>query len=232
MQSVDPTATTRSSSLVDQIREDIAANRFPPGTRVTETALAEHYAVSRTPVREALRALAQEALLDHVPNVGYTVTRLRLRDLDDLYALRIAVEQQSVRRLAEGHGDIGVARTLLDFWGGEPDDVQPGPHLVFLDEQFHEGLAEAAGGSVLLDTLRSINRRIHALRMREFIDTTRIARTFDQHSGVLRAILDADPSLAVALMTAHIMEGQRFVRGNAVAQDLVDPEPGPGGPTP
>ena len=212
---------TRTADLVDRIREDIASNRFPPGQRVTEMGLAEAYDTSRTPVREALRALAQEALLEYAPNVGYRVSRLRLQDLDDLYAVRVAVERRGVARLAGGLGDLTVVARLLKVWDG-PVASGPSARLVFLDEAFHESLATAAGGSVLAQTLRTINRRIHALRMREFVDEERVARTYDQHAGVLRAIRDRDPELAVALMTSHILEGQRFVRANALALDLVD----------
>lgn len=220
----DADGRTRTEGLVDRIRSDIAANRYAPGVRLTEKGLAETYGTSRTPVREAARALVQESLLEYVPNWGYRVARLRMRDLDDLYAIRLAVEQQSVRRLADGLGDLTVLGDLLEEWTAPPPPA-PSANLVFADESFHERLAEAADGAVLVDTLRSINRRIHALRLREFVDADRIVRTYDQHAGILRAIVDGDPVLATALMTSHILEGQRFVRANAVAQGLIDFEP-------
>ncbi|HWH31557.1 MAG TPA: GntR family transcriptional regulator [Egibacteraceae bacterium] len=222
----DTDGATRTEALTGRIRRDIATNQLPAGMRLTEKGLARRYGVSRTPVREALRSLAQEALLEYAPHTGYRVTRLLLSDLDDLYAVRIAVETHAVRRLAGGVGDRETVEDLLATWSRSPQEAPPPADadgtLISADEDFHEALASAAGGSVLLETLRTINRRIHAIRMREFIDAERVSRTFEQHAGIARAILAGDPDLAVALMHAHILEGHRYVRAYALAHGLVE----------
>lgn len=212
---------TRTGNLVNRLRNDVAAGKVAPGERLTEEALAETYGVSRTPVREALRVLTQEMLLDHVPHWGHQVARLRLSDLDDLYAVRLGIERQSVQRLAEGTGDLAAAERLLEAWdlppGGHPTDV----NLVFADEEFHETMAAAAGGTVLLPTLRQINRRLHSVRIREFIDEVRVRRTYEQHTSILHAILHGDATLATARMYSHILEGHRFVRASAMSSGMV-----------
>ncbi|HEX2027935.1 MAG TPA: GntR family transcriptional regulator [Nitriliruptorales bacterium] len=216
-----PSGGTRAGKLVDRLRGDIAAGKFAPGERLTEGALADTYSVSRTPVREALRVLTQEMLLDHVPNWGHRVSRLRLSDLDDLYAVRLGVERQSVHRLAGGMGDLAAVRGLLAVWDVQPVEYHADVNLVFADENFHETLAAASGGTVLLPTLQLINRRLHSLRIREFIDEDRVRRTYEQHATILHAILDGDATLATALMHAHILEGQRYVRRSALSLGMV-----------
>lgn len=216
---------TRTEALTGRIRADIVGNVLPPGLRLTEKGLARRYEMSRTPVREALRTLAREALLEYAPNAGYRVARLALADLDDLYTLRIAVERECVRRLASGGGDLGVVRALLEVWAAGPQAApDPEGSLVAADEGFHEALAAATGGTVLVQTLRNINRRIHSLRVREFLDPVRVMRTYEQHAAILRAILDRAGDLADALMAAHILEGHRFVRAFALAHGLVEHE--------
>lgn len=217
----EPGTGTRAGKLVDLLRNDIAAGKFAPGERITEGKLAEIYGTSRTPVRETLRVLTQEMLLDHVPNWGHRVARLRLSDLDDLYAVRLGIEQQSVSRLTEGAGDLGVVRDLLQVWDIGRAESPPDVNLVFADEKFHETLAAASGGTVLLPTLQLINRRLHSLRIREFINQDRVRRTYEQHAGILHAILDGDPGYATALMRAHILEGQRYVRRSALELGMV-----------
>lgn len=217
-----PRSRTLTGSLVEIIRSDIAVNVFPPGSRLTEESLAERYGTSRTPVREALRALVQESLLEHVPNAGYSVTRLRLRDLDDLYAIRIAIEQRAVRRLAEGLGDLRMVEGLLAVWGSVPEQIETDVNIVFADESFHETLAAASRSPVLVEMLRSINRRLHALRMREFVDPERVRRTYDQHGAIIGSILDGDGDLAVSRMESHILEGHRFVRRASIESGIVD----------
>lgn len=216
-----PGTGTRAGKLVDLLRGDIAAGRFASGERITESKLAEMYGTSRTPVRESLRVLTQERLLDHVPNWGHRVARLRLSDLDDLYAVRMGIEQQSVSRLSEGTGDLGAVRELLEVWGVNPAESPADVNLVFADEEFHETLARACGGTVLLPTLQLINRRLHSLRIREFINEDRVRRTYEQHAGILRAILDGEPRYATALMRSHILEGQRYVRRSALELGMV-----------
>lgn len=220
---VSSSSSTRASELVDRLRSDIAAGKFAPGERLTEGALADTYGTSRTPVREALRVLTQEMLLDHVPNWGHRVSRLRLSDLDDLYAVRLGVEHQSVMRLAEGAGDLDAVRELLAIWDVKPEEYQADVNLVFADEAFHESLAAASGGTVLLPTLKLINRRLHSVRIREFIDEDRVRRTYEQHASILYAIFDADPAMATARMHSHILEGQRYVRRSALAMGMVSP---------
>ena len=215
--------TTRTDRLADRLRSDIAAGKFAPGERITEDALASMYGTSRTPVREALRLLRQEMLLDQVPNWGHRVSRLRLTDLDDLYAARIGLEVQAVSRLADGAGELRAVRDLLAAWDVGPGERCEDVNLVFADERFHEALAQAAGGTVLLPSLQLINRRLHSVRIREFIDDDRISRTYEQHVSILRAILDGDRELAGALMRSHIIEAQRHVRRRALELRVVSP---------
>lgn len=219
--SVRPNPQTRAGRLANLLRRDVAAGKFAPGERITEGELALIYGTSRTPVREALRVLQQEMLLDHVPNWGHRVSSLRLSDLDDLYAVRLGVEQQAVSRLAEGWGDLSAVRELLEVWDVDPTGFPADVDLVFADEQFHETLAAANGGTVLLPTLQLINRRLHSLRIREFINEDRVRRTYEQHAGILRAILDGDAGYSTALMRSHVLEGQRYVRRSALELGMV-----------
>lgn len=204
---------TRVARLVGRVRGAIASGKLVPGQRVTEAGLAAEFGTSRTPVREALRILTQEMLLEHSPNWGYRVSRLDIEDLDELYAVRVAIECQSVGRLAEGRGDLTTVESLLTTWDIDPATVSPHVDLVFADEQFHESLAAASGGTVLLPMLQLINRRLHSSRMREFIDAVRVQRTYAQHVEILRAIFAGAAPLATALMTAHVLEGKQYVRG-------------------
>ena len=207
--SVDPSAT-RTQQVVDDIRLEIIRNVLPPGTRITEEGLADRYGLSRTPVREALRLLTRESLLVHVPRAYYEVASVNLDEMDDLYSMRVALEERVADRIV-ANGVVGDLRTLLEFWGEPPSTNDGDVHLVFADEHFHEALAEASGSTVLPPMLRNINNRLHALRMRDFIDPTRVLRTYEQHSAILHALLDGDARLAASLLRAHIWQSYGFV---------------------
>lgn len=206
---LDP-STTRTQQVVDEIRLEILRNVLPPGTRITEEGLAERYGLSRTPVREALRLLTRESLLVHVPRAYYEVASVNLDDMDDLYTMRVALEERVAGRIAR-RGACEEIRELAAFWSSGPASNEGDVHLVFADERFHESLATASGSTVLPPMLRNINNRLHALRMRDFIDPARVLRTYEQHMAILQALLKGDGRLAASLLRAHIWQSYDFV---------------------
>ena len=204
--------TTRTEWLAESIRLDIVRNVFPPASRLTEEALAAKYGMSRTPVREALRMLAREHLLVHRPHAGYIVASLELDEMDDLYSVRVAIEERVASRIISSQAFEPLVE-LLEFWG--QDAPAADVNLVFADERFHEALALASGSSTLEPMLRNINQRLHALRIRDFIDQERVRITFEQHTAILRALLAQDERLSQALLRSHIWQSYNFVRTSA-----------------
>lgn len=217
---VDAGPLTRSEELVGLLRAEIVANRLPPGERLTEEAIAERFGVSRTPVREALRVLEREALLEYRPHAGYAVAAVSLDDMDDLYTIRVSIEEQVAARLTLIPA-LDALAPLEAFWSGPTATRGPDMALVFADERFHEGLAAASGSVVFAGMLRNINHRLHVLRIRDFLDGERVQRTFDQHASILRAVRARDARLARALLRAHIWESHSFVRAAAMAAATV-----------
>ena len=207
---VSDTGLTRTQQVVDELRLEILRNLLPPGTRITEEGLAERYRLSRTPVREALRLLTRESLLVHVPRAYYEVATVNLDEMDDLYTLRVALEERVAERIART-GAADELQALLQFWSTPPTEPVGDVHLVFADERFHESLAAASGSTVLPPMLRNINNRLHALRMRDFIDPDRVLRTYEQHRAILEALLKGDGRLAGAILKAHIWQSYDFV---------------------
>ncbi|MFN0094842.1 MAG: GntR family transcriptional regulator [Dehalococcoidia bacterium] len=201
---------TRTQRVAEELRIEILRNALPAGTRITEEGLAERYGFSRTPVREALRLLTRESLLIHVPRAYYEVASVNLDEMDDLYTVRVAIEERVISRIVE-RGAAAQLDELAAFWSASPAARESDVQLVFADERFHEGLAEASGSTVFLPMLRNINNRLHALRMRDFIDPGRVQRTFEQHSAILRALRAGDARLGSALIRAHIWQSYDFV---------------------
>lgn len=210
------TAGTRATDVADHIRADVVRGVFPVGARLKEEDLAKRYGTSRTPVREALRALTREALLHYRPQAGYEVASISLDEMDDLYSVRIAIEEQAATRLVD-LVDQSALVPLETFWGTPPAEItEADGSLVFADEAFHEALASASGSSVFPDLLRNINQRMHLLRVHDFYEPARVIRTYSQHAAVLAALRRRDARLTRALLRAHIWESHAFVREAAV----------------
>ena len=102
-----------AASLVDlaarRLRAEILSGELAPGERIVEEQLTRRFGTSRAPLREALRLLGQQGLVQHLPRRGVRVTRLSARDIDELFTLRDALEQFAVRCALSGHGTPSAA---------------------------------------------------------------------------------------------------------------------------
>jgi DNA-binding GntR family transcriptional regulator len=209
----------RAEAVYRRMRSDLLRGRIRPGDRVTEHWAAENYRVSRTPVREACRRLAEEGLLAHRPRHGYSAPVIDRREIEELYDVRRALEVLSVRRAAEADGPRPGIASLRRAWSQEMPE--PGVEIVYRDEAFHLGLVRVGGGTVLLSMLESVNARIRLVRVHDFLDRDRILATVTQHLAILDAVDERDADAAAELMDAHIRESARIVHaaaGRALAE--------------
>jgi DNA-binding GntR family transcriptional regulator len=137
--------------VVEGLRERILNWDYPPGHRLTEDQLCKEYGVSRSPVREALHRLETGGFIERLPRRGYVVKQLDLRGVEELYELRLALEQLVVERLCEQGETKSVLNKLGDTWRGilqnPPASIEEMPEL---DRQFHESLAAAIDNEMLL----------------------------------------------------------------------------------
>lgn len=170
---------------------------YPPGFHLGEFALCEEFSTSRMPVREALRALAEQGLVKKVPNQGCYVLQPDVRETHELYDMRLALETFVVEILASGKPMPAewVAKQRA-FW--EPwllvgaDAAIDRDMLVDADTAFHMGMAEAIGNETICAALRSINERLRFVRLAAITNPHRIQETAGEHLAVLDAIAKAD----------------------------------------
>lgn len=195
--------------VYQRIRSDLLRGAIRPGDHVTEQWAAAHYDVSRTPIREACRRLAEEGLLTHRAHHGYRVPPIDRKEIDDLYEIRRALEVMAIRRAAGTEAAHPVLDRLRAEW--ERPSPPPGVKVVYNDEAFHLTLAAAGGNDQLAGMLDGINARIRLVRVHDFLDSARVALTRTQHLGILDAARSGDADLAAALMHAHISESQKSV---------------------
>ncbi|MFD2028132.1 GntR family transcriptional regulator [Promicromonospora aerolata] len=206
-------------SVQDAIRRDIIAGVLVPGARVTESALAQRYDVSRVPVREALRGLESEGFVDSLPHVGSRVAPIPVHDADDLFAVREALEVSTARSAARRAANLytGVESpddwwrirreiaALLDAGDGfaAAADLDP---LVALNDQLHLRIAELSGSATLTRLLRQLSWKIEWLYAADA--QPRGKRLWPEHRVLVSAIDAGDGERAAALMAAHVRESR------------------------
>ena len=202
-----------SASIVSTLKERIIRWEYPPEHRLTEAELCKKFGVSRSPVREALRILATDGFVKKMPNRGYAVRQYNLREIEELYEVRLAlelfvVECLAMRGLLKKDDLNALKRTWTSVLNGSPKKDE---ELARLDTQFHETLAHAAGNKSLLRQLRAINERLMLFRMIDFGKAHRTESTCHQHLEILRCIAARDVSGARKAMHRNIEEGRTNV---------------------
>ena len=202
-----------SASIVATLKERIIHWQYPPEHRLTEAELCQKFGVSRSPVREALRTLATDGFVKKMPNRGYAVKQYNLREIEELYELRLALELFVVECLANrGTPMKDDMDALKRTWTGlQNGSSKKDEELARLDTLFHETLAHAAGNKSLLRQLRAINERLLLFRMIDFGKAHRVESTCHQHLEILKRIAAKDISGARKAMQRNIEEGRNNV---------------------
>ncbi len=204
-------------SLSDQayfrIRELIVTLELPPGALVSERALQERLGLGRTPVREALRALARERLVEVYPRRGMFVSRVDVRDLAGLSEVRVVLESHAARLAAErateaDRAEIAALLDELEQAEGEHEERT----LIDLDQRIHRHVYRCAHSPFLEATLNEY----YVLTLRIwFLALDRVVRLEDavrEHRELLEAIHDRDPARAEDAMREHVTGFEQAIR--------------------
>ncbi len=203
--------TLLSDGAYRELKRRLVLWEYAPGRRLPEDGIAAEFGVSRTPVRDALRRLEREGFLEYEPHSGYRARTPNLARIQELYEVRLALEETAVRRLAAAPVRHSLDELLAEWEPPGQDLPASDPDLLEADERFHESLALLAGNRPLAEMLRSINEHIRVIRANDFVTPKRIADTYRQHRAVLRALRRGDADGAAARLRAHILESQAHV---------------------
>jgi DNA-binding GntR family transcriptional regulator len=204
-----------SREVFTALKERIIRWGYPPGHRLTEEELCQEFGVSRAPVREALRMLAENGLVDMMPHRGCTVKLPDLTEVHDLYDVRLALELFVVGQLAERGMDEERWQQLYGRWQEllslpvEPVLAEGG--LADEDAAFHEALAQATGNRLLYDQLRAIDERLFFTRRTDITTVERLHMTCKQHLHILACIRAGDSAAAQKALLTNVDYGRSNV---------------------
>jgi DNA-binding GntR family transcriptional regulator len=187
----------------DRIRGRILDGTLKPGERLVEDRLSVELGVSRVPVREALLGLSREGLVRLEPRRGASVAEVTPRIVDELVEVRALLEGLNARLAARRHDPeiVALLRDTLKRGNAAAKDATQ-EELSRLNAEFHERLTEASRNSVLADTMRSLRERTSlafTLNSRQ-----RARDDWQEHAGILAAVIAGDEELAALLATRHV----------------------------
>ena len=205
-------AESQSLRAVDRayeaVRSGILGGRYLAGARLTEQDIATSVGVSRTPVREALRRLDAEGLVEFTPNLGAVVTTWNEEDSDEIFDLRAMLEAYGVRRATVRATDAQIAemRRLAESQYRESVERKAGhlERIGDLNSQFHRRMQEAAGSPRLARALAGLIEAPLMMRTFQKYTAEDLQRSAQHHLEIVSALEARDAEWAASVMFSHV----------------------------
>lgn len=194
------------------LREDILMGKYRPGENLVELKIGEELNVSRTPVREAIRQLELEGLVESIPNKGATVRGISRKDMEDIFHIRMLLEglvaKWAVEQITEGEvKELQMVYELMEFYTHK-DDIE---NISKLNTRFHEIIYLAAKSNILLNILKDFQFYVKWARHESLSTPGRKEEALKEHFDILQAIKNRDAREAEKQLKIHVENSSRNV---------------------
>jgi len=215
---------TLSEQAADIIRDSVISGKFKPGQRLNEKKIASEMGISRLPVREALRLLQQESLVDSIPNKGVFVATLTFKDIQEIFTLRAVIEGLAIK-LAVNYIKDEEIEELQDVCSemvqaaSESDDIQ----LIRLDLEFHGLIAKFSRHTYVYRMFNYIKGLVlmYLLYDTEVLKAdNRLVDSQKEHQIIIDALKNRDLNLAVKSISSHIEQSGLKIMHYLHKQDI------------
>lgn len=210
----------RAKSLQEQtylaIRNSILSGEITPGERLIETQLAKKLQVSRTPVREAIKQLQRETLAIADKNGGIRVATISVRDAQQLYDCRIALEELAVKEVCQQATAVQIQK--IEIWVEKAEQISDevltkdqSLQMLEIDYQFHLAIVEATNNQWLVYLLDQVFDKMKLLRIQTTQYNPKVLEIRTEHRQVYDAIAKKSPKKAVTLIRKHLLASKARV---------------------
>lgn len=213
--------TSITAQVTNAIREAIIKGEYEPGEKLSEASLSEHFKISRTPIREALKQLEREGLVEIIPRVGTCVTKPTEKELAEIFVLKENLEGLAARLVVENNNSKAIEEIEKSVSLME-EAVQTGNHKLYVEANstFHNVILEGADNSKLSYILNLLLNQIGYSR---YVYLTievpkRMEQSLREHQEILRALKIGDPDKAEIAMRAHVKASGRVLQEKIAKQ--------------
>ena len=206
----------KTVSLSDQVflhlENDILSGKYSRGDLLTETKLSSEMGVSRTPIREALRRLEQEHLIEETGK-GSVVIGITEKDLSDIFLIRGQLEGMAAALAAENRteeqlNELKEVLELQEFYLSKSDAER----IKHMDNKFHSTLYRLSGSMSFYDTLIPLHKKIQKYRKASVEKSSRAEASVKEHRKIFEAIAARDTDLAAATALQHIENAYNHIK--------------------
>ena len=205
----------KTISLADQVfnhlENDILSGKYQRGEILTESKLSAELGVSRTPIREALRRLEQEHIIEE-SGKGSVVIGINEKDLEDIFMIRKSLECQvaalaAKNRTEEQLKQLREALEFQEFYLNKKDPDQ----IKLMDSRFHETLYKLSGSTAFYDTLVPLHKKIQKYRRASVTNSSRAEASVAEHRKIYEAIESQNTALAAKYASEHVENAYKHI---------------------
>lgn len=186
-----------------EVMRAISCGQFAPGDRLREVEIADRLNLSRTPIREAMRRLEADGIVEHRARIGAVVRQLSYAEIVELYEMRIVLERTAAEHAAK-HAVEAEIDTLDALNARIEACLSDSAQAAALNQQFHQSLYQSARNRFLIEATRAMSNALLLLGPTTLADEERIAVVCRQHQAIIDAIRSRDEEAAGAAAEAHL----------------------------
>lgn len=199
-------AVTIQNQVYQRLKEEICAGAYAPGQKLQEQALATAYDVSRSPVREALRRLGSEGLVEEIPNRGVFVKTFSRKDIEEIFEVRVMLESRAITHLVPQVMEKAEGQ-FLELLGQLRSASQAGdlPLYTDLDAQLHRLFVDFCGNSLIGDLYERIDCQTRQFRRYSLLGQKRFSDSMEEHERIIRFLLDGNLPAAKEENYRHLL---------------------------
>lgn len=208
---VERVAAPVRQQVVVRLRQAIVEMRLKPGERLTERDLIARTGVSRATIREALRELTSEGLVETIPGKGWAVAKPSLREAEELYEVRAALEGMATRQFTERASDaqVKLVEQAFEDLAAASQAGGSSAELLQAKNRFYEILWEGAQNGTVRTIITSLQARVSVLRATSFSQPGRPADSINEIRAIVDAIRDRDAERAGRACVQHVQQAGR-----------------------
>jgi DNA-binding GntR family transcriptional regulator len=201
---VPPAHGATVAFIVERLREDILAGRLEPGSRLIESDLTARFAVSRGPVREGLRRLSADGLIEHWPHRGAVVRRLTEREIRELFLIRIEMEALAARLAAAADAPDQRACFVASIKPIYSDGPRNPCDYLKENAAFHDAVMALADNVQLRELAARLQLPLIMAQVADVLTPPVLEASVREHRAIAEAIMKGDPGAASARMREHL----------------------------
>jgi DNA-binding GntR family transcriptional regulator len=206
--------------IVERLRDDILAGRLSPGSRLVECGLTARFAVSRGPVREALRRLSADGLIEHRPHRGAVVRRLTEREIRELFLIRVEMEALAARLAAAADSPERRARFVASIKPIYADAPRNPCEYLKENAAFHDAVMALADNLELRELAARLQLPLIMAQVADVLTRPVLEASVREHRAIAKAIFARDPEAASARMREHLERAAGVALARRAASDV------------